>query len=303
MPDTQLSAADVRALTTFLVGSLDSPSQAAFRTIPSTFRYEPKGSQKDLQDGWWIVKKYNCMGCHNIQVGQKSSLSASPRYQDPDWKEKLPPALLEEGARVNPDWLARFLANPSLNDKDASRNGVRTYLQVRMPTFNLSPNEIRVLVRFFDAMAGQAFPYIPQRLEALDEREWQMARTLFSSRGAVCLKCHLIGEPQHDRLATAPNFLIAAERLKPDWTARWMIEPQNISPGTAMPSGLFHQEGGRWVFAGETPDRFRGYTKDHVQLLVRYMFQFTPEEQRRLIRMLPVTESAIGMPAGRSPIQ
>jgi mono/diheme cytochrome c family protein len=288
MPDIQLSAADVVALTTVLVGSLDSPSQAALRTIPSSFRYEPKGPQKDLQDGWWIVKKYNCMGCHDIQVGQKSSLSALTRHQDPDWKEKLPPALLEEGARVNPEWLARFLANPSLNETDARGNAVRTYLQVRMPTFNLSPNEIGVLVRFFGALAGQAVPYIPQRLEPLDEREWQMARTLFVSRGAACLKCHLTGVPRHDRLATAPNFLIAAERLKPDWTARWMTDPQNISPGTAMPSGLFHHEGGRWVFAGKTPDTFRGYTKDHVQLLVRYMFQLTPEEQRRLIQMVPV---------------
>jgi len=116
-----------------------------------------------------------------------------------------------------------------------------------------------------------------------------MARALFSSRAAVCLKCHLVGEPRHDRLATAPNFLIAAERLKPDWTARWMVDPQNISPGTAMPSGLFHRDKGRWVFAGKTPDTFKGYTKDHVQLLVRYMFQFTADEQRRLIPLLPVT--------------
>jgi hypothetical protein len=49
-----------------------------------------------------------------------------------------------------------------------------------------------------------------------------------------------------------------------------------------MPSGLFRAEGDREVFAGPTPESFNGYTKDHAQLLVRYMFQFTPEELTRL---------------------
>jgi hypothetical protein len=38
----------------------------------------------------------------------------------------------------------------------------------------------------------------------------------------------------------------------------------------------------RWVFNGPTPDSFKTYEKDHVDLLVRYMFQISPDEQRRL---------------------
>ncbi|MBK5294099.1 MAG: hypothetical protein JJE04_20780 [Acidobacteriia bacterium] len=49
-----------------------------------------------------------------------------------------------------------------------------------------------------------------------------------------------------------------------------------------MPSGLFAKEGGRWVFAGPTPAGFQTYQKDHADLLVRYMFSFTPEELGRL---------------------
>jgi hypothetical protein len=62
-----------------------------------------------------------------------------------------------------------------------------------------------------------------------------------------------------------------------------MIDPQAISPGTAMPSGLFRREGDRWVFAGPLPEAFKTYPGDHVDLLVRYMFQLTAEEQRRLL--------------------
>ena len=109
-----------------------------------------------------------------------------------------------------------------------------------------------------------------------------MARQLFSSEGAPCLKCHATGDAAHDAIATAPNFLLAKERLKPGWTRRWILDPSMIAPGTAMPSGLFRTDAERWVFAGPTPASFRGYTKDHADLLVRYMFQFTPDELARL---------------------
>jgi cytochrome c2 len=284
MPNIQLDKNDIRAITTFLLGSMDSPYFGEFRTIPAEFRYTPTDQQRDIQEGWWLVKKYNCMGCHEMQAGQKSVLSGLTRYQNPDWKEQLPPALLQEGARVNPEWLEQFLANPALGGKTV---GVRTYLHARMPTFSFSPNEIQTLARFFAARASQTAPYIAARVEPLDEKERSLARALFSSEGAPCLKCHLVGDSNHDRFATAPNFLVAKERLKPGWTARWMLDPQAISPGTAMPSGLFRHQGDRWVFAGPTPEAFKGYDKDHVQLLVRYMFQLTPEEQRRLIQMLP----------------
>src|SRR5260370_10284791 len=109
-----------------------------------------------------------------------------------------------------------------------------------------------------------------------------MARGLFSSTAAACLKCHATGDAAHDRNATAPNFPLARERLKPDWVERWIIDPQAISPGTAMPSGLFKRENNRWVFAGPTPPAFQSYDKDHTRLLVDYIFQLTPEEQHRV---------------------
>ena len=49
-----------------------------------------------------------------------------------------------------------------------------------------------------------------------------------------------------------------------------------------MPSGLFRRDHDQWVFAGPTPPSFQGYDKDHTKLLVDYIFQLTPEEQRRV---------------------
>lgn len=300
MPDPHLTDQQRNALVTFLLGSQD-PS------VPANYKYLPGGAQKDIQEGWWIVKKYNCMGCHQFMPGQTTSFMQMARYQDADWKEQLPPKLLTEGARVDPTWLTHFLANPAMSTKDTNRNGVRPYLHARMPTFFFSENELRKLVRFFQALSQQPMPYIPRPDEPLTAAELAMGRSLFSSTAAPCLKCHATGDPAHDRTATAPNFLLVKERLKPGWTERWIIDPQSISPGTSMPSGLFRREGDRWVFSGPTPPALQAYDKDHAKLLVRYMRQLTPEEQRRVASMMgrgapaPAVPRATGSRPGRHP--
>jgi cytochrome c551/c552/uncharacterized coiled-coil DUF342 family protein len=277
MPNFNLSKPEIDQVTTFLLGSVDA-------TVPERYQYNPGDQRRDIIEGWWVVRKYNCMGCHQVHIGQTTVFMTLPRYQDPDWKDQRPPTLIGEGARVNPQWLMRFLNNPSLTDKpeEMDRDGVRRYLKARMPTFFFSDDEIQKLVRFFAAMSSQAEPYIPDKLEQLTDQERTMARQLFTSEGAPCLKCHMTGDPKHDARATAPNFLQARERLKPGWARRWMLDPAMMSPGTAMPSGLFRPEGDRMVFAGPTPASFNGYKGDHAELLVRYMFQFTPEELSRL---------------------
>ena len=353
MPEPYLTPEWKNALTTFLLGSVGVEGA----NVPASMFFTPDDRRKAVQDGWWIIKKYNCMGCHSVQVGQKSTLAQLPLYQNPDWKDQLPPNLTSEGARVDPNWLLKFLHDPSLTDSTgqpepgrsdktvgaapasaagatgnqpaaqpsptqatgaaatqnsqtaqtaqavqtggqvsaanlmaeqyktqpgANRNGIRSYLRARMPTFNFSPNELQMLVRFFMAVSAQQEPYIKEQLDPLSEQERQLARNLFTSEGAPCLKCHITGDPEHDKTASAPNFLLAAERLKPKWTYRWLLDPQQISPGTAMPSGLFKRDGERMVFNGPTPEAFQNYHRDHAELLVRYMFLLTPEEQRRL---------------------
>jgi cytochrome c551/c552 len=278
-----LSDADqqqINSLTTFLLGAVSSK-------YPERYFYLPPDQRRDIQEGWWVVKKYNCMGCHQFTLDQDSVVMALPQFQlqgKPD-KSLLPPVLITEGARVNPDWLAKFLANPALLETDTDRDGVRSYLKIRMPTFFFSPVEVRKLVRFFQAISTQPMPYIPRKLEPLSTAELDMARALFTSQGAPCLKCHAIGLAEHDKNATAPNFLLAPDRLKPDWVRHWILDPSMMDPGTNMPSNLFRLEGTRWVFAGPTPPSFKGYTGDHTDLLVRYMFEINSSEQQRLIQM------------------
>ena len=284
MPNVHLTKDQVLDLTTFLLGSQET-------SLPQSYQYKPGDARHDIQEGWWVVKKYNCMGCHQFIPGQRTILMGLKQYQDA--QEQLPPKLLTEGARVDPEWLRKFLSNPALSTTDTNRNGVRPYLKVRMPTFSFSDNELRKLVRFFEALSQQPLPYIPEEVPTLTAKESDMARSLFSSTAAPCLKCHATGDPAHDKIATAPNFLLAKERLKPDWVERWITDPQAVSPGTSMPSGLFRQQNNQWVFAGPTPPTFNGFEGDHRKLLTDYIFQLTPEEQRRVASSMPRAKASL----------
>lgn len=276
MPNFNLSGSEIDALTTFLLGAVET-------TFPEQYRYEPEDARADIQAGWWILTRHNCTGCHQIRPGNVSSFMTIPRYvDDPDWAEQLPPQLYTEGARVQPDWLTEFLRNPALSETDINRNGVRQYLHARMPTFYFSDRQLSKITKFFMARDSQPVPYMPEGMEPLTQRERSIGRQLFTSDAAPCLQCHMSGVPSQDADATAPNFLIAADRLKPNWTYRWMLEPASIAPGTAMPSELFRRDGGRWIFQGDIPTMARNYEGDHADLITRYMFQMDGAELRRL---------------------
>jgi len=279
MPQPNVTQDEINALSTFLLGS-------TAQTFPPSYMYRPAGPQKAIEEGWWIITKYNCMGCHEIDIGQKSALESLSMYQGEN-KANLPPLLAFEGARVNPEWLKRFLTNPALSSTDTNRNGVRNYLEARMPTFFLSDDEIRKLVAFFEAESSQPQHFIPPKLAPLTPQEREIARAVFTSPAAPCFKCHATGVPAHDKTASAPGFLMAGERLQPDWTKRWIVAPAKMAPGTAMPSGLFRFENGRWVFNGPLPAIAQQYQGDEAELLVRYMLELTPEEQRLLLSRTP----------------
>jgi cytochrome c2 len=356
MPRPYLTEEWRTGLTTLLLGSMGAEGA----NVPASLFYNPQDSRRqDIQNGWWVIKKYNCMGCHVLQPGQQ--ISAYNNAAEPamvqgtvlnslafyaNAKEFLPPMLTSEGARVDPDWLMKFLKDPSLMKPDEkplvpssapapisngaakpasspsaspaaptstaagtattndmrggrllpqwgqNRNGVRPYIQVHMPTFNFSPNELRVLVRFFMAVSSQNEPYIPEQMKPMTEAEKSIARNIFVS-GTPCLKCHITGEPTHDAKAIAPNFLLAGERLKPDWVFRWLLDPSQIAPGTAMPSSLFKKDQDHWVVnLPNPPADVANYHDDHARLLVRYMFLMTPDEQRRLLAATPAPAAA-----------
>jgi hypothetical protein len=69
-----------------------------------------------------------------------------------------------------------------------------------------------------------------------------------------------------------------------------------------MPSNLFKKQGDQWVFSGPTPSSFQGYEKDHTKLLVDYIFQLTPEEQRRVAASMGRSSASNAAPRTKKPV-
>jgi hypothetical protein len=98
-----------------------------------------------------------------------------PREADPDKaRSTLPPPLIREGERVQPNWVYGFLLNPP---------PIRptNYMMLRMPKFNMSSEEARAIANYFSGVsrltnpgAGVTAEYV--NVHQQDEQYWR-ART------------------------------------------------------------------------------------------------------------------------------
>jgi cbb3-type cytochrome oxidase cytochrome c subunit len=92
-----------------------------------------------------------------------------------------PPSLMSQGERAQPEWLYEFLLNPER---------VRRMTILRMPRFNMSADEARVLVNYFAAVdritnpgIGLSYPHeaIPQK-EEFTEPYWRQRTAEYVAR-------------------------------------------------------------------------------------------------------------------------
>ena len=158
-----------------------------------------------------------------------------------------PPPLYQEGLKVQTPWLYQFLLEPEK---------IRYTTALRMPKFNLSPEEAQALANYFAAVDGADFPYqelkptdrdyIADKQKTLTEEklltdgEPYMEECWKSVNGPLCIKCHSVGarkfkvsDPKKD--IQGPNLNRVQSRLRADWVKLWLYKPTWITPYTSMP--------------------------------------------------------------------
>ncbi len=167
----------------------------------------------------------------------------------------VPPALVHEGTKVQPEWLFRFLLDPT---------PIRPAAVLRMPRFNLSRSEAGKLADYFAAVAEAEYPYTPKPAAAtapLDLARLDRAMRLVRDRTTFCSKCHTIdgsgwggssrwggsltATPTANRTVLAPRLDEVGQRLRPEYLRRWLADPKSVLPYTAMPT-LFPPRASRW---------------------------------------------------------
>ena len=201
---------------------------------------------------------------------EKSRDSALANIKDGDaqvlgW---LPPPLVNEGRKVQTDWLYRFLLDPY---------PIRPAVVLRMPKFNMSHEESRTLVNYFAAIDNVDFPYedVPPRDPGYLADHLQgnpdYLKNAFEivADAKVCMQCHRLGNfaPKGSLRAQAPQLDQVYNRLRSDWTKDWLSAPKTQLPYTVMPNNFPHHK-------PNFQDRIPGPSEDQIQavraLLLNY---------------------------------
>jgi cytochrome c551/c552 len=200
----------------------------------------------------------------------------------------VPPPLVGEGTKVQPNWLHDFLLDPY---------PIRPAVFLRMPKFNMSSAEATDLVNYFAAHDNAKYPYelTPTRQDSELSRKEQEYRELLApadikdpSRSArfdhamqvvtnnnFCVKCHQVGHfvPAGGPRALAPNLADVYRRLRPDYTRNWIANPKMILPYTSMPVNIPYDEAAPH-HGGISQSLFRGTAEEQVEALVDLLTNF-----------------------------
>lgn len=197
-------------------------SEVEIAAIGVAIQAEDKPDDLELAKIRKLSRQYNCRGCHSLE-GRGAAIRATITDVG-----MLPPDLRGEGARVQPTWLATYLADPG-------SIRLRSWLTVRMPTFDFSTPEIDDFVAGFSALAGED-PTVAPTSQA-GPRELAVGRQVFDL--LQCARCHPEGEVSRPASAgaaiLAPPFRLTSRRLRYGWIADWLEAPQRLLPGTRMP--------------------------------------------------------------------
>ena len=242
MPNFDLQDTDIKDLRVFLAGLTEGK-------VPEKYRMPGTDRQTEVVNGRMMVNYYNCVGCHIVE-----NRGGFIRRYYQDNLNFAPPILNGEGLKVQPQWLFGFLSAPT---------PIRPWLKVRMPTFHFSNDEDDALVNYFTSLSEVDVPYsfvntaaIPQSF--LGDGEKLMSKDYFN-----CFSCHQQGDkkPEGPPDGWAPDLTLARRRLNPDWILKWLHNPQEVQPGTKMPS--FYPGGPDDILGGNEQEQIRAI-RDYI---------------------------------------
>ncbi|GAB4333443.1 MAG: hypothetical protein Kow0099_05350 [Candidatus Abyssubacteria bacterium] len=230
-PTYTFSQGDIETLTSFYVGT--------FRiAAPDKHNYPPTDPQRTGETGERIITEYNCQGCHMFKEGHTARIDRFIGL-----KTYLPPRMVGEGERVQPQWLFEYLRTPK---------PLRIWLKMRMPDFSFSAEQAQNLVEYFSIISESPedarLPYaLPFRTEDLSPIELEMGE--YRLRFDKCLQCHppSLDEtlPQDVELADLSTDLrLAKSRLRFEWIKNFLRDPDRYAgSGTRMPYVYYTPDG------------------------------------------------------------
>lgn len=253
MPQFHMKEEEAATITTALIGMVDQKIP-----LKGVKRYD--ADETVVNEGMKVAVKYNCIGCHQIDGRFGDMLEI---YDDVN---AAPPRLVEQGHRVQADWFHYFLGNVY---------PIRPFVDVRMPSFDLTDEEKEKLVDMFRVKADQPFFDKNEKVVWESKEERRAAVKLFND--LACTSCHTQGFNNDEALA--PDLRYAKRRLRKSWIKKWLRGPDQIMPGTTMPS--FWPEG-----MAADPDLLDGDAERQIEAVTKYVLElgsdfYSPEHKKQ----------------------
>jgi cytochrome c2 len=224
MPNFHLTQDEARRITMVVLGlTKDKVAPEKMAALDSRSRLMEEGRKR--------VSQHNCRGCHVVD-GKGRAIAST--IADTNF---LPPDLSPEGSRAQSPWLFNFLKDPTVMK-------IRPWLNVRMPTFHFTDQETNTLVTFF-AEEGKAAQFDTMGAMHLPASNVIIGKAVFDM--LRCAQCHVMTpvDPENppkptvaDTTSLAPNLTLAKLRLRHDWIADWIRRPNEMIPGTRMPTNF-----------------------------------------------------------------
>lgn len=196
-----------------LMSFLSGDRQSLLRGVPAEFAERQ-------------VKALNCVACHR----RDGQLSVLTRVLEEEGEQghtpEILPLLTWAGEKLEPEWTARLLAGQ--HDQRA-----RQWLRARMPSF---PAQAKTLAVGLSHQHGYSSEPVPRPVPRNDLAT--IGQQLLAEAGGLgCVKCHAVGSQPARAPFEAPgiNLVQAAERLRPGYYPRWMLDPPRVDVLTKMP--------------------------------------------------------------------
>jgi len=272
MPNFYFKQIEIEAITTALLGLKDSKLE--------TSKLADLDKSQQILDGYKLIRKYNCYGCHEIyDEGGRIADNIKdilPEALKDEHRNYAPPNLYSEGSKVQMDWLFSYLKNPIT---------IRPNLQVRMPSFNLSDKNWNSIIAAFKDMENNELTYESSHIVDKKSIKYQQGFELVSdygyydldkdewvdlfNDGSRCFVCHFNGPVPpgkdfsiSDPTVWAPNLELSKERLRPKWVKEWLRNPQHYMSYTKMVAPALYNK---------CPECLDGKLSDHEYEILKDM--------------------------------
>ncbi len=277
MPKFNFTDQEIDAIVTALLGFV--------KPDPGNKKIRPRTEEiLVLEEGQKLVRQFNCQACHliegdggQIQSTVKSYLMQYKGMTDNEAEAMTPsfspPNLIGQGKKVQSEWFYHFLENPSI---------IRPWLSVRMPQFSMTEKQRNDLVRYFSILDEEVFPFVNPVNTTLSPEELDAAQKLMSKDVFDCFTCHIQGDkiPEGSPDRWAPDLTLAAKRLKPNWVIEWIKRPNDLLPGTKMPTYFDASD-----FNNSGPeDVLKGDENEQIRVMRNYIFNLGEEGEKEVGR-------------------